>query len=206
MPVNEIIKTGESRFLNMFTVDGVHNGEKYQWDMCSRSKNPKFKDGDVLKPDAVHIIARIKHNSVWKMVVTKEFRIPLQTIQIGSAAGLIDEDSGDIHDDILQSAQRELREETGLDIIDVFNVSMIQSSSAGAIDETFAVVYCDAIGELSTSNLEDGEHIETELWSRKQVSRFLESKQKFPVGPQTEIIFQLFAQTGCIHPSQLAKV
>ncbi len=110
------------------------------WVMCSRKDDPI---ADV-KPDAVVIIATINSSSGKRLVVTKEFRIPIWDYEYGFPAGLIDDG-----EDITETVRRELKEETGLDLVKINHISMPVYSSAGLTDESCLMVMVEAGGEVS---------------------------------------------------------
>ena len=203
MPLTNAIEIAKTKFLNMFTLEGTHDGVPYKWDMVTRHDRPKAETGTILVPDAVHIVCRVIKRGAPFLVVTSEYRPVLQNFQDGFAAGLIDEDSGDVNDDILQSAERELFEETGLQVTEVHEISKVQTNSAGMTDESFVVVYVDAMGDLSRDHLEEGEDIQTKLMSQNDVKKYLKQPQVRTIDGKAELVMHLFAKTGCIHPNQL---
>lgn len=108
------------------------------------------KDHD--RPEAVIVLA--KHTN-GKFVLTKEFRPAINKIEVSMPAGLID--SGESH---LDAATREFKEETGMNIVRVIEVSPRLYSSAGLTDESviFMLAQCD--GEVSKEFQEENESIE----------------------------------------------
>ena len=139
------------------------------WLMCSRKDDPI---ADV-KPDAVVIIATINSSSGKRLVVTKEFRIPIWDYEYGFPAGLIDDG-----EDINETVRRELKEETGLDLLKINHVSMPVYSSAGLTDESCLMVMVEAEGEVSDRWLEDSEDIEALLLDVDGIKKLLSSNKK----------------------------
>ena len=137
--------------------------------MCSRKDDPI---ADV-KPDAVVIIATINSGSGKRLVVTKEFRIPIWDYEYGFPAGLIDDGK-----DIDETVRRELKEETGLDLLKINHVSMPVYSSAGLTDESCLMVMVEAEGEVSDRWLEDSEDIEALLLDVDGIKKLLSSNKK----------------------------
>ncbi len=139
------------------------------WVMCSRKDDPI---ADV-KPDAVVIIATINSSSGKRLVVTKEFRIPIWDYEYGFPAGLIDDG-----EDITETVRRELKEETGLDLVKINHVSMPVYSSAGLTDESCLMVMVEAKGEVSDEWLEESEDIEVLLLDVDGIKKLLSSNKK----------------------------
>ena len=78
---------------------------------------------------------------------------------------------------------RELKEETGLDLLDVNNDYTIEKTylSPGMTDESIALVFCTCDGELNKDGLEDDEDIEAILVSKEEARKILKSKEKMDV-------------------------
>ena len=89
-----------------------------------------------------------------RIVLTKEFRVPLNDYEFGFPAGLI---GGD--EEIVDAATRELFEETNLKIEKIIQVSPFVYNTAGLSDESIAMVFCEASGLPSNKNSEASEDI-----------------------------------------------
>ena len=123
-----------------------------------------------------------------KLCLIKEFRIPLSDFEWGFPAGLID--SGE---SIEKAAKRELKEETGLDLVKVIKVSPPVFNSAGICDEAISVLFCEASGTISKSGHEASEQIETFLLSMDEVKALLDDKTK-KVGAKAWVILYLMLE------------
>lgn len=108
-----------------------------------------------------------------RLVVIKEFRVPLADYEWGFPAGLVD---GEEH--VIESAIRELEEETGLNVKTVLRKSPFIYNSAGLTDESIAMVYVECEGEPSKKGLEDSEDIETFLMTRAEVYNLMHDTNK----------------------------
>ena len=153
------------KWLNMYRVAYVDkNGRNKYWQIASRAKEPKCVTKNFSVPDAVVIVPF--HTAEKKVVITREYRIPLADFEYGFPAGLIDEG-----ETLEQAARRELKEETGLNITCFVDISPPIYSSAGMTDESVSMVYVECQGTPSTTGNTRSELIEIELVSRSQASR-----------------------------------
>jgi ADP-ribose pyrophosphatase len=153
------------KWLNLFNVKYVDkNGNKKLWQVASRKKEPKCVTGHFKIPDAVVIIPF--HKTQEKIVVTKEYRVPLADYEFGFPAGLVDEG-----ETVQEAARRELREETGLEITRFLKIGPPVYTSAGMTDESVAMVYVECDGEPSSNSNEGSEDIEVILFSPAEAHR-----------------------------------
>ncbi|MHC5082680.1 MAG: NUDIX domain-containing protein, partial [Planctomycetota bacterium] len=125
------------------------------WLMCSRKEQPIT---DAQQPDAVFIVPILKTTDGNKLVMTKEYRIPIWDTEYGFPAGLIDKG-----ETIESTAIREMKEETGLDVAQIHHISMPVYSSAGLSDESCVMVLAEVTGTPSTHLNEAHEDIEVVL-------------------------------------------
>lgn len=99
-----------------------------------------------------------------KLVVIKEFRVPIEGYEYGLPAGLIDE--GETVED---AVRRELEEETGLTVTEIMDISPAVLSSVGLTNEEIHIAYVKATGVPNKEKLEASEDIDTYLLDREQV-------------------------------------
>ncbi len=167
----KINKLTDCTWLNLFEVYFTHkNQPNRSWLMCSRKKRPV---ADASKADIVLIAAIIDTPEGRRLVVTKEFRVPLWDYEYGFPTGLIDEG-----EDAATAAARELKEETGLDVVKINHVSLPVFSSAGLTDESCHVVLAEAKGQVSDKWSDDNEDIEVLLLDVDGIRELLASKKK----------------------------
>ena len=138
--------------------------------MCSRKNHPIE---DATKADVVLIIPTIDSHEGKRLVLTKEFRVPIWDYEYGFPTGLIDDD-----EDVASAVSRELKEETGLDLVKINHISLPVFSSAGLTDESCHMVLVEADGEASNRWSEDTEDIEVLLLDVKGIRDLLASKKK----------------------------
>jgi ADP-ribose pyrophosphatase len=131
----------------------ARTGDEKSWQLASRQNEPKCLTGSYHRPDAVVIVPF--HTLRNKMVIIREYRVPLDDYEYGFPAGLVDNGES-----VEQAARRELKEETGLTVSRFIKVSPPIYSSAGMTDESVAMVYVKCEGEASVSANTDSELIE----------------------------------------------
>jgi len=157
--IKQARKLTDEKWLNLFDVKYVaKTGEEKSWQMATRKKEPKCMTGRYDQPDAVVIVPF--HKAKDKLVITREYRVPLNDYEYGFPAGLIDEGES-----VEQATRRELREETGLNLSRLIKMSPPIYSSAGMTDESVAMVYVECEGEPSNTGNTEFELIEVLLIS-----------------------------------------
>ena len=150
----------KTKFLEMVVTNYINMKNKpAQWWWVRRPKGVK----------AVVIAAITDDN---KLVVTKEFRVPIQNYEIGFPAGLIDQD--ETPED---AVRRELKEETGLVVDEIMHISPEVISSAGLSNEAVHLAYVRVSGTPNIDMLEESEDIETYLLSKDEVGALLMSRE-----------------------------
>ena len=152
-------KLTAERWLNMFDINYVaKTGEEKSWQIVTRQKQPKCVSGRYQQPDAVVIVPF--HTVEKKMVILREYRVPLDDYEYGFPAGLVDRGES-----VEQATRRELMEETGLTVSRFIQISPPIYSSAGMTDESVSMVYVECKGVPSTDANSDSELIEILLVS-----------------------------------------
>ncbi len=155
------------KFVTLFAVSYLDRiGRSKQWHLVSRSDPPKCISGENHQADAVIMVPF--HRRQQKLVVIKEFRIPVGDFQYGFPAGLLDPG-----EDMFTAAKRELHEETGLELVKVYRHSPAIFSSAGIIDETIAMVFVEVQGTPTTRFARESEEIEIFLMDRSEIGHLL---------------------------------
>jgi ADP-ribose pyrophosphatase len=181
MAVNSITTLADTKYLKIYNAEYTNkSGESKNWSIASRKDINTLKDiyfnGAEGSVDAVIIVAT--HIDDNKLVVIKQFRVPLNDYVYEIPAGLIDPG-----EDIASTSKRELKEETGLDMIQIdYNKTKAKAYiSTGMTDESAALVYCTCQGEISKDYLEPDEDIEIMLLSRQEAINLISSNEKIDI-------------------------
>ena len=158
------------------------NGQDKVWVYASRG-NPD-------RPDAVVVVPF--HEEEKKLVLIREYRVPLQGVQYGFPAGLVDPGEA-----VADAGKRELMEETGLTVSRVIRQGPAVYSSSGMTDESVSLLYVTCKGTPSTCLNEGSEEIEILLVSRQEAGELLCCDHlNFDV--KTWIVLERFAATGAV--------
>jgi len=156
---------------NLYEIRFKRNSDdEKSWIMCSRKKEPVR---EASRADVVVIVPRIKTETGTKLVITKEFRVPIWDFEYGFPTGLIDEG-----ETVEEAASRELKEETGLELVKIDHISAPVYSSAGLTDESCHMVLVQASGEASNQWQEDSEDIEVLFLDIAGIRELLASDKK----------------------------
>ena len=144
------------RFLDIYIDTLIKDNKAIEWERCSRKNNTK----------AVMIVPY--HISKEKYLMIREFRIPIRNYEVGFPAGLIEE-----NENIEDAIKRELKEETGLDLVSIKEISPFTYSSSGMTDEAVAIAFVDVAGEVSNKFLEPSEDIIPMLVSKNEIAKLI---------------------------------
>ena len=194
--IKEIKTLVETKFISLYDIKYLNkNNQEKSWTVASR-KSKDILEGIYLenkkdKVDAVIICAYHKQQN--KLVIIKEFRVPINKYIYELPAGLVDSDDDNFEETVI----RELKEETGLNVIEIKkDLSSNQVYlSPGMTDESVAFVYCICDGEVSKDYLEDDEDIEAILISQDEAKDILKNSST-PLDIRVYLALQSFALMG----------
>ncbi len=192
--IKEIKTLAETRFLSLYELKYKNKlGNLKSWTVASRKKLDEledihfnYKEG---KTDAVVIFAI--HKDSGKLVIIRQFRVPVNDYMYELPAGLIDEG-----EDIYTALERELKEETGLKLfkIDKSKKVLPVYASGGMTDEALAIIFCSCEGIPSTDYLEEDEDLEIILLSKDEALELL--KKEIKIDAKAYMALHLFAAVG----------
>jgi ADP-ribose pyrophosphatase len=190
MHISNIQKLTKERWINLYAARFEHNGHKGRWLFASR----RSKLQDAVAGDAVVIVPVLKKpRRKPRLVVIKEYRVPVGGYLYALPAGLMEEG-----EDVEQAARRELLEETGLTLTKVKRISPLLYSSAGLTDESAHLIYVDAALTPGVKpTLEPSEVLET---------LFLDYASVCKLCDDAHVRFDVRAWTVLYHYQQLGKI
>jgi len=163
-------KKYDRKWISLFSIFFKNKkGKEKKWEFVSRKEDPINNT----KADAVMFVPFIKVGDTYKLVITKEFRAPIWDYEWGFPAGLMER-----NESIERTVERELKEETGLDLIKINKITNPIYSSAGLTDESVVMVFIEVEGTIDYSKQEDSEDIEVFLMGIKEISRLVNSNRK----------------------------
>jgi ADP-ribose pyrophosphatase len=179
--IKNLTVMAKSKFLSLYDAEYLNkNGEEKHWIIASRKDLATLEglyfEGREEKIDAA-IIAAI-HKGSKKLVLVKQFRVPINDYVFELPAGLVDENEG-----MEETVRRELKEETGLNLVEI-NYEKTKEGiyiSTGMTDESVAMVYCSCEGEVDNAYLEADEDIEVVLVSQEEAKELLHSNAKIDI-------------------------
>lgn len=192
--IKGIVPLAVTKYLSLYDAEYVNKkGAVKHWMIASRKDikalNTQLLECKKERLDAVAIVAI--HKDLKKLVLVKQYRVPVNDYLYELPAGLVDGD-----EDMYTTAKRELFEETGLNLLEIDKTkkAIPLYASAGMTDESIALVYCICDGEASTKNLEDDEDLEVVLVSRDEASDLINKDVKMDV--KTYLILNSFVKSG----------
>jgi ADP-ribose pyrophosphatase len=138
MDIVKVEKLTDERWLNLYATMYKHGGHTGRWVFASR----KPGDDPYKIPnhcDAVLIVAILNEaDQPPRLVLEKEFRVPIGDYVIGLPAGLVDPG-----ENVEDTVRREMREETGFTVTTIHRITPPLYSTCGMSDEAVAMAFVD---------------------------------------------------------------
>jgi ADP-ribose pyrophosphatase len=169
MHIENIEQITQEKWLNLYAATFEHKGHTGRWLYASRKPQPNTQH----VADAVIIVPVLRMpNEPPRLVMVKEFRVPVGDYVYAFPAGLLDPGES-----IEETARRELLEETGLEVVAVHRVSQPLYSSSGLTDEAVAMAFVDARAALDVkAKLEAAEELEVVLLDFAGICRLCDDR------------------------------
>ena len=173
-----IKKVHEGKFITRYDITyETVDGQLKVYEMISRDNNITcFEELINNKVDAVVLIMHDETGE--KILISREYRMATGRFVYNFPAGLIDPG-----EDFMESARRELKEETGLDLISIDDVLPENCSSIGFSNEKNRCIIGTAAGEFapSTSTLEE---IDAAWYTKEEIRELLKGSELFAARTQ----------------------
>ncbi len=169
MIFKSIKKVHEGAFVHRYDISyETKDGRKKIYEMISR--NPRIKTlEDLQKKEANSVVLILHDESGEKLLLNREFRLSMGDWIYSFPAGLIE--PGETPE---ETARRELKEETGLDLVNIKEILPLCYSAVGFSNETNLCTVGTAAGTFQESS-SAVEEIEAGWYTKEDVRRLLQS-------------------------------
>lgn len=192
--IKELKPLAQTKFLSIYDAKYINKlGNEKHWMIASRKgyKNLSEKYFNSKKDEVDAVVIAAFHEESKSLVVVKQFRVPLNDYVYELPAGLVDpgEDSN-------LTIKRELKEETGLDLLELNNKLGNNQLylSPGMTEESASLIYCTCKGSLSTNYLEEDEDIIPILINQEEAKKLIKDNVKIDI--KAFMTLQSFALYG----------
>jgi len=164
-------KLTSTKWLNLFQSKTRNiKGKEVEWFFASRSKDPLKEVGISC---AVLIVPIYKSDQENLLVMTKEYRYPLRDYMYGLPAGIIEDG-----DTLEYTIRKEIKEETGLEVKEILDISKPVYTSPGFSDECINIAIVEVTGKISESYQDDHEDIKVLMCDIKDIEDIVRNTSK----------------------------
>lgn len=171
MEFDGIEKVHTGKFINRYNITyTTRDQRKKVYEIISRNKELKTA-ADIRNQNTDGVVIIMTDEADSRILLNKEFRMAVDDYVYNFPAGLID--SGETPE---MAAARELKEETGLDIVRIEDKLYDSYSAIGFSNETNAVVIGTAAGEFAPSH-SSFEEIQAGWYTRPEVRKLLKNNR-----------------------------
>lgn len=169
MIFKSIRKVHEGAFVHRYDISyETKDGRKKIYEMISRNPHIKTLE-DLQKKEANSVVLILHDESGEKLLLNREFRLSMGDWIYSFPAGLIE--PGETPE---ETARRELKEETGLDLVNIKEILPLCYSAVGFSNETNLCAVGTAAGTFQESS-STVEEIEAGWYTKEDVRRLLQS-------------------------------
>ena len=170
MELKNIERVASGSHLNYYHLQYKNRlGNDKTYEMISRDNNIE-KGSDLSDKESQAVILVVFNRDYSKLLLNLEFRMAVNEQVYNMPAGLIEKGES-----IEEASRRELKEETGLDLVTIVDILNPAYSSVGISNEKTTCVFCISDGEIG-GNPEPDEEIECHWYSKEDILRLLNDK------------------------------
>ena len=167
MKLKNVRKVYEGKFLSYYIADYENKeGHIKSYEFISRSKDVTTENFGKNVPAGVGLVPFSKDRK--KILLQAEFRLATNRFVYNFPAGLIDKGETPI-----EAARRELKEETGLTLVEEIATLSPSYASQGTSDELMVIVICTCEGEIKESCFAD-EEIVAKWYTKEEIKKLLD--------------------------------
>ena len=160
MEFKEIKLKHKGQFLKLYDFIYVNRvGNLKTYEVISRDNINNIEE--VLENEPMAVVLFILDRTHTKVLLNKEFRMAVNNYVINMPAGLIE-----VGETFEETAKRELKEETGLDLVKIIDIMPPTYSAVGVSNEKTVCIVCEA-DDVIGGNPEEDEDIEA-FWVDKE--------------------------------------
>ena len=168
------------KFLNYYNLFYENkNGDIKCYEMVSHDDNIQTQKDLKDKPSQAVVLFIFNENHD-KILLNKEFRMATGDYIWGSVAGLVEN-----NESYKDAAKRELKEETGLELINILDTLSPSYTATGVSNEKSICIFCEAKGTIDNSKEEIDEDIEPKWLSKEDVKQILNNAE--PIAARTQM-------------------
>lgn len=177
MKIIALRKIHQGKFLSYYEGDFINeNGTRKTYEFMSRDHHLTLETFGNNIPAGVGMVALSTDRQ--RVLLEEEYRYACNRFIYNFPAGIIDPG-----ENAEQAAKRELKEETGLDLIEVIDVLSPSYASPGTSDEQMQIIVGVVSGEIKPSCYEL-EEIHAKWFTKEQVKQLLKDKAFMSVRTQ----------------------
>lgn len=177
MVLKELKKIHQGKFLSYYVATYINKDNKEK-DYEFISRDPHLTKVTFGKNKAAGVGMVCYNLDKSKVLLQKEYRLATHKEVYNFPAGLIDEG-----EEVKETAKRELKEETGLDLVEIEAILPPSYASPGTSDELMQLVICKVKGEIKESCYAD-EEIKAKWFSKDDVRKLIADSAPMSVRTQ----------------------
>ncbi len=167
MKLLKMEKVRDGKYLKNYELTYLNKaGREKKYEIISR-KNLSTSEELGARPSGVSIVAYQDN----KLLLLKEFRMSINKSIFNLCAGMLEEGES-----IEECIQRELYEETGLEVARIISILPPSYSAVGFSDTTTYIAFVETKGELADHS-SDNELIYPRFFSREELRKVMETEE-----------------------------